>query len=350
MLKAGQRFSVTSEMVAIEPLEKRMCAVVFPVGEMVCLVKYPSDSDDRMADVLWGKKADCGVWPRSATSDKPDQSDVSGKRGRHELTRGRKARMAQVFLIGLEPAIAAQMSLALHIERHWVTQHAETIGRRDLTEADVVFAGGPASRYMPLLRRVRKERPTLPFIVVTRAADTTEWLDALQAGATDYCSWPIETRQINWLMETALRNMGAGRHGLIQSRKAGCGSSSDERGNSLRDCVLVAAPASRGFIGASPASTGKPWRFDCFMTPPGVFEHSIDNPDFRAKGTRNGNGKGVKGWGLGGESRMRLQMHATDPDLPEQRLGTAQSKGCIRIPATKISRRQPADGVPAGDC
>ena len=30
---------------------------------------------------------------------------------------------------------------------------------------------------------------------------------------------------------------------------------------------------------------------------------------------------------------MRLQMHATDPDRLEQRLGTAQSKGCIRIPA-----------------
>lgn len=31
---------------------------------------------------------------------------------------------------------------------------------------------------------------------------------------------------------------------------------------------------------------------------------------------------------------MRLQMHATDPDLLERRLGSAQSKGCIRIPAS----------------
>lgn len=84
MLKAGQRFSVTSEMVAIEPLEKRMCAVVFPVGEMVCLVKYPSDSDDRMADVLWGKKADCGVWPRSATSgNEIKTTPVAGAAGKN---------------------------------------------------------------------------------------------------------------------------------------------------------------------------------------------------------------------------------------------------------------------------
>ena len=31
---------------------------------------------------------------------------------------------------------------------------------------------------------------------------------------------------------------------------------------------------------------------------------------------------------------MRLRIHATDPDLLENRLGTIQSKGCIRIPAT----------------
>jgi hypothetical protein len=31
---------------------------------------------------------------------------------------------------------------------------------------------------------------------------------------------------------------------------------------------------------------------------------------------------------------MRLQMHATDPDVLEQRLGRVASEGCIRIPAT----------------
>ena len=104
-------------------------------------------------------------------------------------------------------------------------------------------------------------------------------------------------------------------------------------------------------IGASPASTGRPGRFDYFETPTGVFDHSIDNLDFRAEGTRNSQGirgygsKGMrvfdfgwqqaaKGWGDRSMATMRLQMHATDPDLLENRLGTAQSKGCIRIPAT----------------
>jgi hypothetical protein len=41
-----------------------------------------------------------------------------------------------------------------------------------------------------------------------------------------------------------------------------------------------------------------------------------------------------KGWGDGQAIEMRLQLHATDPDVLEQRLGTAQSKGCIRIPSS----------------
>ena len=82
-----------------------------------------------------------------------------------------------------------------------------------------------------------------------------------------------------------------------------------------------------------------------------IFEHTIANPDFRAEGTRNENGilgygrrgmrvydfgwqQAERGWGFGGEATMRLQMHATDPELLEIRLGTIQSKGCIRIPAT----------------
>ena len=105
------------------------------------------------------------------------------------------------------------------------------------------------------------------------------------------------------------------------------------------------------FIGASPVSTGKPGRFEHFVTPTGVFAHTIDDLDFLSEGTRNEFGirgygrKGMRvydfgwqtaqrGWGGGGEGVLRLQMHATDPDLLEKKLGTPQSKGCIRIPAT----------------
>ncbi|MBK7000065.1 MAG: L,D-transpeptidase [Rhodoferax sp.] len=104
------------------------------------------------------------------------------------------------------------------------------------------------------------------------------------------------------------------------------------------------------WLGASAISTGKTGSYEHFLTPTGVFPHTLDNPDFRSEGTRNKfriRGYGVRGlrvfdfgwqmaergWGVGGTSQMRLQMHATDPDRLESRLGSVQSEGCIRISA-----------------
>ncbi len=84
------------------------------------------------------------------------------------------------------------------------------------------------------------------------------------------------------------------------------------------------------FIGASPISTGKPGEFESFITPTGVFVHSLDNKDYRAEGTLNKRGirglgrrgmrvydfgwvQAQRGWGRGGVSEMRLLLHATDP-------------------------------------
>ncbi len=104
-------------------------------------------------------------------------------------------------------------------------------------------------------------------------------------------------------------------------------------------------------IGASPVATGRPGQYDHFITPVGVFEHTPDNMDFRAEGTTNENGirgygrrdlrifdfgwaNAERGWGKGGVSQMRFQMHATDPDKLEPLLGIRHSKGCVRIPSS----------------
>jgi len=112
----------------------------------------------------------------------------------------------------------------------------------------------------------------------------------------------------------------------------------------------LASSTSHTYVGGAPVSTGRIGQFDHFETPTGVFVHTPSNPDFRAAGTKNANGilgygvKGMRvydfgwqqarrGWSRQGISTMRLQMHATDPYLLEPKLGTPQSKGCIRIPA-----------------
>ncbi len=110
-------------------------------------------------------------------------------------------------------------------------------------------------------------------------------------------------------------------------------------------------PARAVLVGASPVSTGRGGEYDYFETPTGVFDHTTLNPDFRAEGTYNEHGirgfgvqgmrvfdfgwqQGRRSWGGGGYSAMRLLLHATDPDLLEPKLGSVQSKGCVRIPAT----------------
>jgi hypothetical protein len=115
--------------------------------------------------------------------------------------------------------------------------------------------------------------------------------------------------------------------------------------------VLLTPSGQWHWVGATSVSTGKMGTFEHFLSPRGVFAHSLDNPDYRSEGTYNKNhirGYGVRGlrvfdfgwqfaqrgWGVGGTSPMRLEMHATDPQVLEPNLGLVASEGCIRIPAT----------------
>jgi DNA-binding response OmpR family regulator len=115
--------------------------------------------------------------------------------------------MAKVFLTGIEASIANGLRRALEIEKHQIEHRPSNAPVDDFLDADIVFAGGDRKQYLTLLQGIRQARPALPFIVVTRIPETSEWLDALEAGATDYCSAPLEVRQVTWLMEPVLRHV-----------------------------------------------------------------------------------------------------------------------------------------------
>ena len=100
-------------------------------------------------------------------------------------------------------------------------------------------------------------------------------------------------------------------------------------------------------IGWDKVSTGNPRKKGHFITPTGVFKNSVDNPGYRALGTKNSKGwrglgkRGSRVWDFGwqktpdqaAEREIRLLLHATDPDFGEQRLGQVDSKGCVRLSA-----------------
>jgi hypothetical protein len=116
--------------------------------------------------------------------------------------------------------------------------------------------------------------------------------------------------------------------------------------------VMIAHPnGAWTLIGVSPTSTGQAGRDKHFISPLGVFDHDGSIMDYRALGTKNENGirgigaKGSRVWDFGWQSAqtgwlktpemrdIRFELHATDPDLLDQRLGHPASAGCIRISA-----------------
>ncbi len=110
-------------------------------------------------------------------------------------------------------------------------------------------------------------------------------------------------------------------------------------------CFFDSARKNITIIGADKVSTGNQNRRGFFITPVGVFEHTIKNRDYRALGTKNDKGwrglgaKGSRVWDFGWqktrknnqEVEIRLLLHATDPVFGEKRLGKVDSKGCIRV-------------------
>ena len=115
--------------------------------------------------------------------------------------------------------------------------------------------------------------------------------------------------------------------------------------------LIVVQPQGQWYdLGGTKVSTGQVGRYDYFLTPTGVFLHTDAILDWRAEGTFNAHNvrglgetgmriwdfgwqRAVRGWRSATKvSKMRLLLHATDPNTLARQLGRAASKGCIRIP------------------
>lgn len=108
--------------------------------------------------------------------------------------------MAHIVLTGLAPAAQADLCRVLSGEGHQVTVRQQNVWN----DADAVFCNGDCSGYPELLRDIREARPDLPVVVVTRLPESEKWLNALEAGAADYCSAPFEAIQVRWILSAIL--------------------------------------------------------------------------------------------------------------------------------------------------
>ncbi len=103
--------------------------------------------------------------------------------------------MAKVSLIDLPGETLANLTRVLEAHEHTVVPATEP--------ADAIFCGaGHVTRNAA--RRITADHDEAPVIVVTGPAETGKWLDAMEHGAANYCSEPIEESEVLFTLASAL--------------------------------------------------------------------------------------------------------------------------------------------------
>jgi len=117
------------------------------------------------------------------------------------------AAAARFILHGLDESLATQiLNAASQPGRTFyaATTAPECLALAELTQADVVFCKAEPAEYRVLLEDLKRRGLRLPVVVVSRIPEVSEWLDAIEAGAVDYCAAPFERRHMSWLIQSAL--------------------------------------------------------------------------------------------------------------------------------------------------
>jgi len=65
--------------------------------------------------------------------------------------------------------------------------------------ADVIFCKPDGN----MVRTLRSANPDASIVVVSRHPEFSDWLDSIEAGATDYCAAPFDTTQVQWILESS---------------------------------------------------------------------------------------------------------------------------------------------------
>ena len=69
------------------------------------------------------------------------------------------------------------------------------------SSADIIFCGANVN----LVSKLRSVKPDVSIVVVSRLPEVSDWLDSIEAGATDYCAAPFENAQVKWIVESSMR-------------------------------------------------------------------------------------------------------------------------------------------------
>ena len=107
-----------------------------------------------------------------------------------------------VLLAGIEPMLALELQQYFSSRGIDVfeSSHLETETCPSLEQHfDLVFCETHHPGLQQLLKAVSS-----PVVVVSRVPEVDDWLDAMDAGAVDYCAAPFEREQLDWILESNL--------------------------------------------------------------------------------------------------------------------------------------------------
>jgi DNA-binding NtrC family response regulator len=126
----------------------------------------------------------------------------------------KQGKNVKIVLFGLDRALASELESVLANQNQQVHSEPfrsprECLNVVDRLGADLVFVSSDRDRYLGLLEAVGRHKPDLPVVVVSRAPEVSEWLDAIEAGASDYCAAPFEPSHIQWILDSTLKEQAA---------------------------------------------------------------------------------------------------------------------------------------------
>ncbi len=118
---------------------------------------------------------------------------------------------ARIILFGLDGPVADELARALRDRQQIVCSHPflaphECLDMADQAGANLAFCSSERDRYLALLNEIGHRRSDLHIIVVSRTPEVAEWLDAIEAGASDYCAPPFEPSHLRWIIDSALHH------------------------------------------------------------------------------------------------------------------------------------------------
>jgi DNA-binding response OmpR family regulator len=113
-----------------------------------------------------------------------------------------------ILVLGLDERLGADLSRNLVELRHFVVSEPfvsveDSVASVARTAADLLFCAADPRVYVPLLGALRRRGLDVPLIVVSASAELDSLLDALDAGARDYCSAPFGPRMLRSIIENA---------------------------------------------------------------------------------------------------------------------------------------------------